>query len=51
MALLATARMTPDALVWAGNSNLDALATRLRIAFRVKQYLLRSEDVQIVSSA
>ena len=34
MAILASVRLTPDALLWTIDKNLDALATRLGLAFR-----------------
>jgi hypothetical protein len=35
IALLASVRLTPDAALWTVDKNLNVLATRLRIAFRV----------------
>jgi len=34
MALLASVLLTPDTLLWTVDKNLDALATRLSVAFR-----------------
>ena len=34
MALLASALLTPDALLWTLDKNLDALAARMGVAFR-----------------
>jgi hypothetical protein len=34
MSLLASVLLTPDSLLWTGDKNLDALATRLGVAFR-----------------
>jgi predicted nucleic acid-binding protein len=35
MSLLASALLTPDTLLWTGDRNLDALATRFGVAFSV----------------
>ena len=35
MALLASAALTPDTLLWTTDKNLDALAARLGVAYRV----------------
>jgi hypothetical protein len=34
MALLASARLTPDAVLWTVDKNLDALVRRLDLGFR-----------------
>ena len=38
MALLASALLTPDTLLWTTDKNLDALATRLRVAFTASRH-------------
>ena len=39
MALLASVLLTPDALLWTIDKNLDTLATRLGVAFTVPSHL------------